>query len=264
MLRKRISTAVLLVGLIGSTLFLLPPLAFEILILLSVIFAVAEFHRLVLSRLRFYRLTALAGGVCIAAVQLWRPPQIPLDVVLLGVFFTLAVLYLWRATVLEAYVTHLAVAMLGSLYIGLTLPYLGLLRREPDGVAWVMLTLAMVALSDTAAYTVGRTWGRRRFSIASPNKTLEGFYANFLGCIVAMLAVRVLLLPTLPLLQGLGLALLIGFVGPFGDLIESAVKRAYHVKDSGASLPGHGGVLDRCDAYLFAGPVVYYYLQWVL
>lgn len=264
MLRKRITTAVLLGALIGSTLFLLPPIAFDVLIFVSVVFAVAEFNRLALSRLRFYRITALAGGCCVAAAQLWRPAALPIDVVLIVVVFGLAVAYLWRATTLEAYVTHLGIALLGAVYIGLTLPYLGLLRREPDGVALVMLTLSMVALSDTAAYTAGKMFGRRRFSMASPNKTLEGFYANFLGCMVAMVAVRALLLPSLPLLKGLGLALLIGFVGPFGDLIESAVKRAAHAKDSGASLPGHGGVLDRCDAYLFAAPVVYYYVQWVL
>ncbi len=264
MLRKRITTAILLVGLIGSTLFFLPPLAFEIVILISVMFALAEFHRLALSRLRFYRLTALAGGLCIAATQLWRPALLPLDAVILLVLFVLAVLYLWRARAFESYTHHLAIAMLGALYIGMTLPYLGLLRRGPDGVALVMMTLAMIALSDTAAYTAGRTIGRHRFSMASPNKTLEGFYANFIGSIVGMLAVRAILIPAFPLWKGIGLAVLIGCVGPFGDLIESAIKRGAHVKDSGSSLPGHGGVLDRCDAYLFAGPLVYYYVSWVV
>jgi phosphatidate cytidylyltransferase len=263
MFRARVITAILLIAVIAVTLIYLPPYAFQWLVLLAVLFALAEFNRLSLSRIRFYRMTALCCGMGIALVQTWRPAWLPMDMALIGCLFLLALAYMWRATILEDYVTRVSMAFFGAAYIGLTLPYLGLIRLEPHGVTMVVATLAMVACSDTAAYTVGKSIGRRKLaSQVSPNKTVEGFLGGFLGSLVAMLVCRALLWPEMPLVPACSLAVLIGFVAPMGDLIESAIKRACHVKDSGRMLPGHGGMLDRCDAYFFSGPAVYYFVQW--
>jgi phosphatidate cytidylyltransferase len=144
------------------------------------------------------------------------------------------------------------------------LPYFARLYDLPHGKDLVVMAIAMAAFGDTFAMFAGKTIGRHKMTpILSPNKTWEGLAAGFLGSIFAALLVRHLLWPSIHLLPAVSLALIIGIVGPVGDLIESMIKRASHVKDAGALLPGHGGVLDRADALIFTAPVVYYFSRWL-
>ncbi|MBI4238475.1 MAG: phosphatidate cytidylyltransferase [Deltaproteobacteria bacterium] len=261
MLLTRIFTALLLIAVIATTLVVGSAALFRGLVLLAVLFALAEFYRLTLGASRVYRLTATLLGLGLAACQSWH---LPWERWLWAMALVLAVVLLWRATTLERFAARWGVALLGSIYIGSTLPYLSWLRALDHGRALVAMTLAMVALSDSAAFAVGRTLGRRKLApLTSPNKTLEGFIAGFAGSIVGMLGCRALWWPEFPLLAAVQLGLVIGLVAPIGDLIESAVKRGAHVKDSGQMLPGHGGMLDRCDAYLFSAPIVYYFVTWL-
>jgi phosphatidate cytidylyltransferase len=133
----------------------------------------------------------------------------------------------------------------------------------PAGVCWLVVVVASVWAMDTAAYAVGRMIGRRKLAPAiSPGKTVEGA----LGGLVAAGAVAAWLgyICGLPVPLGLLLGLAIGVVGQAGDLFESLLKRCAGVKDSGAILPGHGGILDRLDSLLFAAPVAYFGLRVVL
>lgn len=258
MLLTRIGTALLLIAIIAATLVYAPVASFRGLVLLAVFFALAEFYHLTLGPSRVYRITATLLGLGLAACQSWQRPW---DRWLLLVAFLLALMLLWRVTTLERFAMRWGVALLGIVYIGLTLPYLSWLRALDHGRVLVAMTLAMVALSDSAAFAVGRTLGRRKLApLTSPNKTLAGFVAGFGGSVLGILGCRALWWPEFPLLPAIGLGLIIGLVAPLGDLIESAVKRGAHVKDSGQMLPGHGGMLDRCDAYFFSAPVVYYFV----
>ncbi len=155
----------------------------------------------------------------------------------------------------------------GILYLGWLLSHLVALRGLDDGRNWVFLVLFATFASDTAAFFVGRAWGRHKLAPAiSPGKTWEGTIAGCLGAII------VSLLFTLPscfeLPFGYGQAILLGFLvslfGQLGDLVESLFKRNMGVKDSGRLLPGHGGFLDRIDSVVFAGVVVYYYVIWAV
>lgn len=265
MLSARLATAVVLVAAIAGTLIYLPPWAFSALILCAVLFALAELFRLSLSVTRSYRLIAILFGMVVAVHQTWPLARLPIDVVLIVGVWLIAFAYMILMPTLEHYAQRVGAATFGAVYIGMTLPYLSRMREMDHGRAMVAMTLAMVALSDTAAFTVGKTIGRKKLAaLISPNKTLEGFIGGFFGSVGGILAVRALWWNELPLLPAIGLGLLIGLVAPIGDLIESAIKRGAHVKDSGDMLPGHGGMLDRCDAYLFSAPVVFYYLKWVV
>lgn len=155
----------------------------------------------------------------------------------------------------------------GILYLGWLLSHFVALRGLDDGRNWVFLALFATFASDTAAYFVGRAWGRRRLAPAiSPGKTWEGTIAGFLGAIIVSLLFTLPSCFELPL--GYGQAILLGFLislfGQIGDLTESLFKRNMGVKDSGRLLPGHGGFLDRIDSVVFAGVVVYYYVIWVI
>jgi phosphatidate cytidylyltransferase len=135
-----------------------------------------------------------------------------------------------------------------------------LIWQLPQGVHWILLTIAVTALGDTAAYYVGSLWGRHKLlPKVSPNKTVEGAAAGLAGNVAGALMYGWLFFPTWLSFAGLPLALLVGVAGQLGDLSESMLKRGAGVKDSGQLLPGHGGVLDRLDSLLFAAPVVFYW-----
>lgn len=118
--------------------------------------------------------------------------------------------------------------------------------------------------NDTGAYLVGRFFGRRRlFERISPKKTWEGLIGGILLALVVSL-VLAHYYPVLDSWQWISMALLISIFGTFGDLVESMLKRSQQVKDSGAILPGHGGLLDRFDGLLLAAPVVFALLKMLL
>lgn len=138
------------------------------------------------------------------------------------------------------------------------LPGFLLLMESP--LLWVLLTT--VWAGDIAAYYCGRLLGRHRLApVVSPNKTVEGAIAGGVASVLAGGFVGSLFLEmSLPVL--LTICLLTGIAGQLGDLAESALKRTAGVKDSGDRLPGHGGVLDRIDSLLFAGPVFQFFMTW--
>jgi len=152
---------------------------------------------------------------------------------------------------------RVALAVLGAAYPGLLLAALIPLRQLPRGEWWILLALTVTWLNDTFAYFAGRAFGRRKlYERISPGKTWEGALGGAAGSIAGALVVSRIWIPELPptgaVLIGAGAAVL----GPFGDLSESMLKRAFGAKDSSRLLPGHGGLLDRIDALLFNAPFV--------
>ena len=147
----------------------------------------------------------------------------------------------------------------GTAWIGFGLGFLLLLRDIPEnGRLAAFAVVIAVWVDDTVAYLIGRAVGRHKFSPAiSPAKTWEGFVA---GTAAAIFAVFVALYHedflTIP--ESIVLGAIVAVSGALGDLFESAFKRDLHVKDSGRLLAGHGGVLDRVDAFLFALPAAYF------
>ena len=151
---------------------------------------------------------------------------------------------------------------LSMLYLGLPLGALVAVHRI-GGRGAVLLLVATVALSDTAQYYSGRTFGRRRLAPQlSPKKTVEGAIGGFVAAPIFLFFAGPLVVPTTRpfVLAAVGVAIVIA--GIAGDLFESMLKRAADMKDSSSLIPGHGGVLDRIDALLFATPIFYLYLRW--
>ncbi len=161
----------------------------------------------------------------------------------------------------------------GIVYIGFLLGYFVALRALEDGRNWVYFALFTTFASDTAAFFVGRTWGKRRLAPSiSPSKTWEGSVGGLFGaCLVSLLFVPLTLpwganllhLPVLSFGSAVFLGLMVSVVGQLGDLVESLFKRNTGTKDSGRLFPGHGGALDRLDSVAFAGLVVYYFV-WLI
>jgi phosphatidate cytidylyltransferase len=146
----------------------------------------------------------------------------------------------------------------GGCYIPLPLALLILLRSAPDGMVWIFLLCAVIFAGDTAALYAGTLWGRHKLCPAiSPGKTVEGALAGLAANLAVGLAGKALFLPDVGWAVAVAFAAAVGLAGQVGDLFESELKRASNVKDSGGLLPGHGGVLDRIDALLFAAPVAF-------
>jgi phosphatidate cytidylyltransferase len=136
--------------------------------------------------------------------------------------------------------------------------------RESDGREALFLLILTIAVSDTAQYYSGRLFGRRPLAPAiSPKKTVEGAIGGFVFGALAFAIVGHWWLPGVPAALRAGIGVAVVAVGILGDLFESMLKRSAGVKDSSALIPGHGGILDRLDALLFAAPLYYLVLKYV-
>jgi len=154
-----------------------------------------------------------------------------------------------------------AAAVLAPVYIGLPLGALVGVAVVAGREA-VLVLMATVAISDTAQYYAGRTFGRHPLAPRrSPKKTIEGAVGGFVVAPAVLVWLGMLWLPGLTPLQLALLGVLLVAAGIIGDLFESMLKRAADLKDSSHLIPGHGGVLDRIDALLFAAPVYYYFIH---
>ncbi len=161
----------------------------------------------------------------------------------------------------EGAFTSWAWMVTGFLYVGWLLSFLVDLRLEA-GRNWVFFALFTTFGSDTVAYFLGRALGRHRLAARiSPHKSWEGAIGGLLGAVAVSLlfTLSTPLHISLGIGQGITLALLVSVFGQIGDLAESLLKRNTGVKESGGSIPGHGGFLDRMDSVVFAGITVYLY-----
>ena len=161
--------------------------------------------------------------------------------------------------------TEVSYNFLGLIYTVVLLSHLYLLRQLPGGVGWTFLAFFLVWGTDTGAYLIGRAVGRHPLAPqVSPKKTVEGALGGLLTAILVG-ALYWKWVGGAPLSYFLLLGIVVGVGAQLGDLFESALKRSAGVKDSGKLIPGHGGILDRFDSFVFAIPIVYYSLMiWVM
>lgn len=149
----------------------------------------------------------------------------------------------------------------GSTYIGLCAAHLLLIMGLPNGWFWLFLLSIIICSSDIGAYYVGSTLGKVKLCPSiSPGKTVEGFFGGILFAVAAALIFTHFAGPDLDPIKVVFLALILSSLSVIGDLTESIFKRSNNVKDSGAILPGHGGILDRVDSLLLTSPVLFYIL----
>lgn len=196
------------------------------------------------------------------------------------IFLTLGML---RADISSSFPAAM-VSAFSFAYVALPFIFLVQLRQQPSGAIWVVYLLVLVWAGDIFAYFVGKSVGRHLMSPRiSPKKTWEGAIASLLaGLVVGFLLHKYGLQISAALLNAhlieqkdgffalqkpalfpiLVLSAVLNGAAQLGDLVESLIKRGANVKDSGTLLPGHGGMLDRIDALLFAAPILWFYTAW--
>ena len=264
MLRKRVITALWAVPLVILAIWFDRPIPwFTLLMAVWGLLAVLEFYRMG----RVSRFGPLTGFGLVWTLLFILEPHIRyanlfMYLVTSAVALSLVMLIIVRQR--EGAFANWAWMIGGIFYVGLLLSYLVSLRIEA-GRGWVYLALLGTFASDTAAFFIGRAFGKHRLAPhISPGKTWEGTIGGVLGAIILSLALTALLNLSIGYGQAVLLGLLVSIIGQIGDLAESLLKRSTGVKDSGKKLPGHGGFLDRIDSVVFAGIVVYYYVVWVI
>ncbi|GHU63598.1 phosphatidate cytidylyltransferase [Bacteroidia bacterium] len=188
--------------------------------------------------------------------------------------FFIYLVYVVATLILELYakktdpIGRLASVFFGQCYIAIPLSLLNFIVFHGIGGETTVYSRILILslfiflwMNDTGAYLIGVTFGKHRlFERISPKKSWEGFFG---GLVFALLSAWVfaLLRPEIPMYHWMGLSLVVVIFGTWGDLVESMIKRALDVKDSGHSLPGHGGFLDRFDSLLLAAYAMLFYVQ---
>lgn len=156
----------------------------------------------------------------------------------------------------ESNTNSLPNTLLGIAYI--SIPLVLALRLAQMDIFLVLATFIMIWANDTLAFVFGKWMGKNKlFERLSPKKTIEGFVGGLMGAVVSGIVIA-LSGSEYPMFFWIVLGVVVGISGTFGDLFESMLKRKAGVKDSGNVIPGHGGVLDRLDSFLFAAPFVYF------
>jgi phosphatidate cytidylyltransferase len=204
---------------------------------------------------------ALVAGVAVtasfSASRMLEPLALPVFSLLMAVVAVLAA-PVWRGTPDAA---RSANTLLAITYVGWLLGF-GILLHHTSalGDELVLYVVGVTWLGETAAYIVGSNMGRHKLApVISPKKSVEGAVAQLVVSVATGAAVGAWLLPRCGAGVWLGAGALLGVVGQFGDLAESAIKRSAGTKDTGGLIPGHGGVLDRIDSLLFNLPAFYYF-----
>ncbi len=262
---------------------------FLIFIALCIIIGMQEFYNMVI-RMGFkpFRVFGIIAGVCLcvtfsneardAAVRIGMEKALNY-VGLLNTAFLLSVftMQILKKDFKSAFINIFS-TFSGILYVAWLSVFMVLLRQltfkgEDIGI-WAIFMMAIpIWTGDTVAYFAGSKFGRRKLSPAiSPGKTVEGAVAGITAVMITTWALRTflpgaaadLMRPLLSPVHCFIVGMIMAVAGILGDLSESVLKRDAGVKDSGKLLPGHGGLLDRVDAMLFAAPVMYYYLKMIV
>lgn len=264
----RVLTAVVGAPIILALLYLAPPVAFFALTTLVTIVGAWELFGMSHPHDRGGRVAGVVLAVVVAALVYFfgDDRRVLLTIAALapivGLFVTLARLGDMATAGLRA----MAIAF-GPLYVALPITLLAVMRRDVggnDGAGFVVLSLLLAWFADTGGYFAGRFLGKHKlYEAVSPKKTVEGAIGGLAAAVFGACLASLWFLRSLPIAHAIPLAIVAGAAGQAGDLGESLLKRSTGVKDSGAILPGHGGILDRIDALLVTGTFTYLYVLWL-
>lgn len=261
----RVVSALVLAAIIGGVLWFGPwwtTLGLAALVAVVAASEVAGLSRAVGAPVPVLMVSVAAAVVC-AAVPVGMASGDVMAVVLLALVVGAGLVTLGGGPPAPDVITRAAVTVMAPLYVGLPLGAIAWIHII-YGKRFVIFLIATIALSDSAQYIAGRAFGRHKLAPAvSPAKTIEGAAGGVVAAAACGATLGTIWGGAASPLEGLALGAVLAVVGITGDLFESLLKRSAGVKDSSALIPGHGGVLDRIDAYLFAVPVYVLFLRYV-
>lgn len=261
---KRVIVALIALPLLYFYITRLSPFYFLLLLVLVSVIAQAEFYSMYKTDI-VLSLAGILGGILMLCTPCVSMRSSTMQVPLIGIqasafilpFMLIALVRLLLKKDPVASLRDIAPAVVGVFYIPNMLISQWFLRLE--GYEWILFLYICVYSADSAAFYIGKGFGKRKLYVTvSPNKTIAGAAGSVAGGIAASLIAGSLLLTHRNLFELFAIGGIIGAVTIAGDLVESMFKRDANIKDSGSLIPGHGGLLDKIDSVLFAGPVLYW------
>jgi phosphatidate cytidylyltransferase len=242
-----------------------PPVVLRLMVLLATFLGLREYYSLVLPQSKWIERAVGIGLGWILSFIVSFGDMREISPFLVIILLVLAVLFMAASQDLSSTISKMGIALFGILFIGFLLAYVSLIRNMPNGRSWVLFLIITVWAGDIFALLSGSFLGRHKlYPKISPNKTFEGLAGGMVGSIVVALAFSWLFIPNLKIGSCTLVAIGLTILGQLGDFTESMVKRSAQVKDSGALIPGHGGMLDRLDSFLFSAPFLHYALLHLL
>ncbi|MGB9716317.1 MAG: phosphatidate cytidylyltransferase [Thermodesulfovibrionales bacterium] len=253
---KRLIVALFLLPLFYLYIMYLSSEYFLLLLIIAGIIAIWEFNSMYNVEYLF-RYAGIISGVTILIIS-YIFKDILLDIILLSFILIISTRLFFKRNPVSS-LSDVSPTLLSLLYIPCLLTFQNRIR-EP-GPEWVILLYAMVWSADTFAYYTGTLIGGKKLYVeVSPKKTIAGAIGSVVGGAAGAIIVKTTILPSFKTLSALVTGIIVGSITVIGDLVESMFKRDAGVKDSGVIIPGHGGILDKIDGVLFAGPILYWIL----
>ena len=256
-----LSGLALLLIVVGAVWFL-PPAATLLLAVIAAGIAFLEYAALA-AALGTYIPRAVSGAAVLAACAAVGGGYLPVEIVIMTAVLSVGALAVGAGQPGPAVLRDAAASLLPVVYIGLPLGALAAVRAL-GGRGPVLLLMIVLVISDSAQYYTGRALGRSPLAPGiSPKKTREGAIGGLVFGTIAMVVGGRVVFPAASTLILVLAGATISTLGIVGDLFESLLKRSAGVKDSGGLIPGHGGVLDRIDSWLFAAPMYYVFVRYM-
>ncbi len=257
MLKQRIITAAILIPIVIGLLFFLPPPAFCILSALFMLAGAAEWVQLMKLSHTVYRLIYLFLMLCTMFALLFVPTPLILTLTACWWLVALVLVVLYPRGASYWARNKIIKGCMGFMVLIPCWVALNYIRNQDSGIYIMLFLLVLIWGADTAAYFVGKKWGKTKLApTVSPGKSIQGAIgAVVFAIVVTAIAGAISQPPAIVLMSAVGLSVTTVLFSILGDLFESAMKREAGVKDSGYILPGHGGILDRIDSLTAAAPI---------
>jgi phosphatidate cytidylyltransferase len=237
----------------------------HVMVFVATFFGLREYYHLVLPRSKWIeRAVGIGLGLVVSIIISFGEIK-EISPFFVIVLLILSLLFMVTSKDLSSTTSNMGMALFGILFIGFLLAYVSLIRNMTNGRLWVLFLIITVWAGDISALLSGSFFGRHKlYPKISPKKTFEGLVGAIVGSIIVALAFALLFIPNLQKGSCILLAIGLGVFGQLGDFTESMLKRSAQVKDSGTLIPGHGGMLDRLDSFLFSAPFLHYALLYFL
>lgn len=260
-MKQRIITAIIAAGIFLPIVIIggLP------IILLTYLLASIALYELL--KMRNLKLLSIPGLISLAVLWVFLLPSQFMDIladlnaakVEIALMAVLLFLTYTVATKNKFTFDDVAFSLMATLYIGMGFYYF-IETREAGGLVYIFYSLFIIWATDSGAYFIGRAFGKRKlWPEISPNKTIEGSIGGILSAVLVAILFVLFSDIDASMMKLIFVTVLLSVFGQVGDLVESALKRHYAVKDSGRILPGHGGILDRFDSLLFVWPLIHFF-----
>jgi phosphatidate cytidylyltransferase len=262
---KKIWTAIIIIPPVICLIMIGPPVVLFLMIFLATFFGLREFYTLALpNSTQIQRWVGIGLGLVLSVAIAYGGVKVvsPFFVLLL---LLLSILFLATSQNLSSTMSSMGIMFFGIFFIGFLLSHVFLIRKMVDGKAWALFLIITVWAGDISALLSGSLFGRHKlYPRISPKKTYEGLAGAIVGSIIVALGFALFFIPKLEVGVCVLLAIGLAVLGQLGDFTESMLKRSAQVKDSGSLIPGHGGMLDRLDSFLFSAPFLHYCLFFFL